>query len=197
VTWESFYLVCFLVGFLLTVIAFLAGTLHLPHVHAHVHHVGGGGAHFKGAPLSRFNFATLVAFLTWFGGTGYLLERHTGLLTLVALGLATLSGLAGASVVSWFLVKVLLARERVLDSADSEMIGVLGRVSSPVRTGGTGEMIFSRQGARTAAPVRAEEGAAIPKGTEVIVTRYEKGIAYVRCWEEMTDGQEKEGENHA
>src|SRR5262249_26779376 len=144
----------------------------------HVHHVG-GGAHVNGAPLSKFNFATLIAFLTWFGGTGYLLERHTGILAWVALGLATVSGLAGASAVSWFLVKVLLARERVLDSADSDMVGVLGRVSSAIRGGGTGEMIFSRLGSRSAAPIRSEDGAAIPKSTEVIVTRYEKGIAYV------------------
>jgi hypothetical protein len=26
----------------------------------------------------------------------------------------------------------------------------------------------------------------MPKGTEVVVTRYEKGIAYVRLWSEMT-----------
>ena len=28
-----------------------------------------------------------------------------------------------------------------------------------------------------------EDGSAIPKGSEVIVTRYEKGIAYVRLWD--------------
>lgn len=188
-SWESFYLVCFWTGFLLTMIAFLAGTLHLPHVHVHVHHPG--AAHFKGAPLAKFNFATLIAFLTWFGGAGYLLERHTGLFALAALAFAALSGLAGASAVSWFLVKILLARETALDSADSDMVGVLGRVTSGVRAGGTGEMIFSRLGARSAAPVRSEDGAAIPKSTEVVVTRYEKGIAYVRRWDEMTSEGEK------
>ena len=42
------------------------------------------------------------------------------------------------------------------------------------------------------ARARAETGAAIPKGVEVIVTRYEKGIAYVRPWDELTDSLEKE-----
>ena len=32
---------------------------------------------------------------------------------------------------------------------------------------------------------RAESGTAIPKGVEVVVTRYEKGIAYVRPWDEL------------
>ena len=37
-TWENFYLVCFLVGFLLSLLSFLGGSrLHLPKgMHAHV-----------------------------------------------------------------------------------------------------------------------------------------------------------------
>jgi hypothetical protein len=33
--------------------------------------------------------------------------------------------------------------------------------------------------------VRAEEGEAIGKGEEVYVIRYEKGIAYVKRWEDL------------
>ena len=36
-------------------------------------------------------------------------------------------------------------------------------------------------------PARSDEGFAIPKGTEVVVTRYEQGIAYVRPWEELDE----------
>ena len=43
-------------------------------------------------------------------------------------------------------------------------------------------MIYSQEGTRRAAAARSEDGIAIPKGTEVMVTRYEKGIAYVRPW---------------
>ena len=34
---------------------------------------------------------------------------------------------------------------------------------------------------------RGENGEAIPKGVEVVVTRFEKGIAYVRRWEEISE----------
>ena len=67
------------------------------------------------------------------------------------------------------------------------MIGVLGKVSSTVRPGGTGEMIFSQHGVRRCAGIRSESGVAIPKGIEVVVTRYEKGVAYVRPWDEMSE----------
>ena len=31
---------------------------------------------------------------------------------------------------------------------------------------------------------RSEDGSAIAKGTEIMVTRYERGIAYVRVWDD-------------
>jgi hypothetical protein len=66
------------------------------------------------------------------------------------------------------------------------MVGLLGRVASPIRDGGTGELIYSRAGTRRAAPARSDDGGEIARDTEVIVTRYEKGIAYVRRWDEMS-----------
>lgn len=98
-----------------------------------------------------------------------------------------MSGIGGAATIFWFLFKVLLADEKELDPADYEILGMLGRVSSPVRESGTGEMIFSQNGVRRSASIRSEMGEAIPKGTEVVVTRFEKGIAYVRRWEEISE----------
>jgi len=70
------------------------------------------------------------------------------------------------------------------------MVGVLGSICSPIRAGGTGELLYSQMGTRRACSARSEDGAAIPKGTEVVVTRYERGIAYVRLWEELTESSE-------
>jgi membrane protein implicated in regulation of membrane protease activity len=185
--WTDFYLVCFLLGFGLSALALLAGGthLHLPHLHVHhgihVPHAGGNSG------LPWFNFATVAAFLAWFGGTGYLLERYSHFWVLAALAMATLSGLAAGAVVFWFLAKILMAREAPLDPADYDMVGVLGRLSIPIRTGGTGELIYSQEGTRRVCGARAEMNLAIPKGAEVIVTRYEKGIAYVRPWEDPAD----------
>lgn len=194
-TWSDFYLICFLVGFGLSVLTLLAGNahLHLPHLHLdHGIHLGHGhGGHGGGAPW--FNFATMAAFLAWFGGTGYLLERYYGVWFVAALVVATLSGLGGASLVFLFLAKVLMRREESLDPADYEMTGVLGRLSIPIRLGGTGELIYSQEGTRRVTGARSEDGDAIPKGSEVMVTRYEKGIAYVRPWEDPAGELEPKG----
>jgi hypothetical protein len=70
------------------------------------------------------------------------------------------------------------------------MVGVYGQLTSPIREGGTGEISFSQEGVRRGAPARSEDGTAIQKSTDVVVTRYENGIAYVRRWDDLNDSKE-------
>ena len=196
-TWSAFYLICFLVGFGMSVLSLLSGSvhLHLPHLHLdHGVHLGHGHGGGNNSGAAWFNLGTLAAFLAWFGGTGYLLEHYYAVWFVAALAIATVSGLGGASVVFWFLAKVLISREEALDPADYDMVGVLGKLNMPIRPGGTGELVYAQGGTRRAAGARAESGAAIPKGVEVVVTRYEKGIAYVRPWDEFSGGLEPKSE---
>jgi hypothetical protein len=96
------------------------------------------------------------------------------------------SGLVGGGIVFLFLSKVLITEDENMDPADYEMVAVLGRICSSIRAGGTGEMIYTQMGTRRVCGARSEDATAIGKGSEVVVTRYEKGIAYVRLWSEMS-----------
>jgi hypothetical protein len=196
-TWETFYLICFVLGLSLTLLSF-AGVfshLHFGHYHMNVGHGHGGHAghvHAAGhgpqggkSGISPVNGFTLAAFLGWFGGCGYLLERYGNFLTPVVLFAATVAGLVGATMLFWFLAKVLLPHERELTAEETAVAGVLGKVSGPIREGGTGEIQFSQNGARRFAVARSEAGVAIPRGVEVVVMRYEQGIAWVRPWDEV------------
>jgi hypothetical protein len=203
-TWANFYLICFVVGFALSLLSFLGGNLrwHLPHFpHAHLappHGLassGAGSAYVRGhaGHLSPFNLVTFAAFLAWFGGAGYLLTRFSTVWVVLGLGLAVLSGIVGGGIIFVFLSHVLTSEEENLDPADFEMAGVLGRVSVSIREGGTGEIIYSQAGTRRTCGARSENNLAIPKATEVMVTRYEKGIAYVRAWSEISEEPTGEG----
>jgi len=196
-TWADFYLICFAAGFAFSLLSFLGGSLHwhLPHFshgsgHLPAGHGGapsaGGKTGTRGDHISPFNFVSLAAFLAWFGGAGFLLTRFSGLALLAGLGLATVSGLAGAMIIFLFLSRVLTSEAENLDPADFEMTGVLGRLSVPVRAGGTGELVYSQAGTRRTCGARSEDGNAMPKGSEVVVSRYEKGIAYVRLWTDIS-----------
>ena len=217
-TWSDFYLICFAVGFLLSAISFVAGGmrwhLHLPHFpHTGVHvgaNVGAGhapvaqGGAGKVAPshpghgetISPFNFVTLAAFLAWFGGTGFLITRFSSIWFALGLLLAIGAGVFGAAIVFLFLTRVLISREENMDAADYEMVGVLGRVSMPIRENGTGEIIYSQAGTRRTCGARSENSCAFEKGAEIMVTRYDKGIAYVRLWEELSNEESKQEHEH-
>jgi membrane protein implicated in regulation of membrane protease activity len=217
-TWADFYLICFAVGFCFSFFSFVfggarTGRLHLPHFHGHmgpthVPSIGVATAHGPGtashAPaasggtktqgnadggVSPFNFVTLTAFLAWFGGAGYLLTRYSSLWVGFGLLVSVVFGLVGGSIVFFFLSRVLISDEENMDSADYEMVGVLGRVCSSIRENGTGEMIYTQMGTRRVCGARSDDGGAVAKGTEVVVSRYEKGIAYVRLWSDMSGEQ--------
>ena len=208
-TWADFYLICFAVGFCFSFFTFIfggsIGRLHLPHFHGHgIGHVpsvhapvagghapvthGGGaarGAAMKGGGVSPFNPPSMAAFLAWFGGTGYLLTRFSAIWVGFGLMLSVVAGLVGGAIIFLFLSRFLISEEEYLDPADFEMIGVLGKLSMPIREGGTGELIYSQMGTRRVCGARSDGGGVMAKGTEVVVTRYEKGIAYVRLFSEM------------
>jgi membrane protein implicated in regulation of membrane protease activity len=118
------------------------------------------------------------------------LTRYSTLVLSLIMLIAAAVGMVGAWIVFLFIAKLLLKHDRELDPADYERIGVLGRIISPIREGGTGEMIFSQEGTRHTCGARSESGKALEKGAEVIITRYDKGIAYVRRWEEMAERQQ-------
>jgi len=136
------------------------------------------------AKLSWLNPSSALAFLAWFGGTGYLLTQYYAVWYVLGLVFSILAGFAGAASVSWFLVKVLLPHEVELRDADFELAGTLAKVTSSIREGGTGEITYSQDGARKCAGARSSDGKQLEKGAEVVVERYEKGIAYVARWEE-------------
>jgi hypothetical protein len=196
-SWPNFYLFCFLVGFALSALTFLAGAanIHLPRLHlpAHGgHHAAGGHGASKGAVggagshISWFNSSTIMAFLAWFGGAGYILTRVSHFVALVCLALAGLAGLVAGMIVYRFMLKLTRAGDSQMLDADYRIEGSVGTLSMPIREKGTGEVIFSLGGVRRCAGARSEAGELVEKGAEVVIERYEKGIAYVKRWDEFT-----------
>ncbi len=137
--WETFYLVCFVVGFAYTAFSFLE---------RHAERSFAYPASFSCRARRRasrrwrawarafgfFNPMTISVFLAWFGGTGYLLVHLRHIWVFAGLLFSTLSGLVGAGVVFVFAAKYLMAHESSLDPMDFEMVGVLGKVSGNIRS---------------------------------------------------------------
>ncbi|HUP28041.1 MAG TPA: hypothetical protein VM409_06370 [Chloroflexia bacterium] len=196
------FIFVFLFGLIFTVASLLLGFAHLgglngPHIGGHDfdlhidgHHVHLGGhdsghvdAHGHEGP-GILNMPTIMAFLTWFGGAGYIFRQSMALNGYVAGGLAIGSGILGGGIMFMLLARVLWPMmSKPLSSADFQKEGTAARVVSPIREGGVGEIVYNKQGTRFISGASSATGAAIPKGAEVVILRYDRGLAYV----EMVD----------
>lgn len=200
---EAAFLFCFVFGLVMSGLSFLLGSFHglggghangaghAGHVDVHLeagaHHGGLDGAGPEGTAKlghgpSPVNVNTITAFLAFFGGVGYVVYGALGLGPALALVLAVLAGLIGGAIVFFFLVRVLLAGQRFLDPSDFRLEGSVARVSQSIRADGIGEIVYARDGTRRSEGARSASGEAIPSGTEVVIVRYERGLAYVEPW---------------
>lgn len=173
----------FLFGLLFTLGSLLLGVADLGVDTDHGDH--GGGAH---GFASFINISSILAFLTWFGGVGYLARNGFGWPWFLAIVVAVAGGLLAGWVVLWFVRKVLRSPNDTLDPQDFERVGVLARVTSSIREGGVGEIVWEQRGTRMVTSARAESAEPIGRGTEVLILRVERGMAVVAPFDGLLHG---------
>ena len=183
---ETFFLACFAIGLLFTLASFVLGGHHIGHLHVGHLHVDAGHA-ADATPL--LNGSSLVGGLTWFGAAGYVLTRLAGFSLPAALVGALAVGALGWYLVARFL-GLILRGEVEMDPADYRLEGTVGKISVGIPGGGTGEILFEKAGTRRSEAARALDGAAIPKGAEVVITAYRDGFATVQPWGEFLAARE-------
>ena len=197
---ETLFLGCFAFGLIFTVASFGVGALgadhgiHLPGGDAHA----GGAGHADHGHVSPFNLSVISAFLAWFGGAGWLLTKYSSLAALATTLVASAAGVVGGGIVFLVLSRYVLPRLTTMRDADYRIEGVAGKITSPIREGGTGEVVYTLAGARRVDGARSVGGDAIEQGAEVVIHRIEKGIAYVQRWDQFArDNQLPAGDTAA
>jgi len=180
---DAFFVGCFLFGLLFAFISLFFGFTDLD-VDGGV--FGGGdanaGGHDGPGPV---NVSTILAFAAWFGGVGYLARHGLGWVSIVSVAVAVAGGLAGSALIYQFLVRVVGPADKAMNPEDYRLPGTLARVTSPIRSGGTGEIVYEQAGSRQVSAARASNGSAIDRGTEVIVLEAGSGIALVEPWDTL------------
>ena len=160
----------FLFGLLLTAATLLLGVADLG-----VHH-----GHADDAGLLPASLGAFLVFLSWLGGVGFVLRRAADWPLIAALPVAALLGIGVAAVVQRAVSKLSNPAGSVLEPEQYRLPGTLGRVSSSIRAGGTGEVIYEQGGVRHVVAARASGAQALPRGTEVVVLSVDRGHCHRR-----------------
>jgi hypothetical protein len=140
---------------------------------------GDPNTHGHSSGPSPLSLSTIMIFLTWFGAAGYIARTWGGLAAGIAIPLATVAGIAGGAIVWLFLAKVLWRGQSQLDPEKYDVTGTPATVTSAIRAGGTGEIVYTLDGKRRVDGARTVDGSPLPDGAEVTIVRYRAGIAYV------------------
>ncbi|MGB3307613.1 MAG: NfeD family protein [Thermomicrobiales bacterium] len=187
---DAILLGCFLFGLIFTVLTLLLGFADVG-LHGDHGDAGESGHDFFGHDIVNglLNVSSILAFVTWFGGIGYLVRVGAGVFAPIAVVIGVAGGLVAALGVSWFMVKVLRPAGQELNPADYEMAGVIARVTSSIRAGGFGEIVYEMGGTRHVGTAQADTGEPIGRGTEVIVLRVERGVAIVDTVARLMDNE--------
>lgn len=195
----SFFVGCFAFGLLFTVATFLLGGFGGTGSHGGAHGLLGGltGSHgsahahaYSANQVSPFSFSTLSAFLTWFGGAGYLLTRYSPLAALAVTLAAIVAGALGAALFFTAIARFIVPRLTVLNPEDYRVEGAVARVTTSIQPGRIGEIMYTLGGTRHADGARSESAGSIERGTQVVILRIEKGIAYVEPWATFADSHQ-------
>lgn len=172
----------FLFGVLFTVGSLLLGFADLG-VDSDADH-GGDIGHDHGF-AGLLNASSILAFITWFGGIGYVVRNGLGWIWPLALVIGFIGAYGAAWVAYQFVRRILRSPDDSLDPHDYERVGVLARVTSSIRSGGVGEIVWEQKGSRMVTSARAIGEAPIGRGTEVLILRVDKGLAIVEPFDPL------------
>jgi membrane protein implicated in regulation of membrane protease activity len=178
---DAILLGMFFFGLLFTVGSFVLGVIDVGWDASH-----SGGDH-QGHGV--FNVGVILTFITWLGGVTYLARNSFDL----ALAISLAAGLIAAILAAYGIYRLLAwvrSRENVMRAEDYRLPGQIARITSSIRSGGTGEIVYEQQGRRQVAAARSESGEALARGDEVVILRVEKGIAYVELWDRLVGGDD-------
>jgi hypothetical protein len=79
-----------------------------------------------------------------------------------------------------------------LESRDFSLPGTPARVVSSIRAGGVGEIVYTKGGTRFTAGAQGVDDSPIARGAEVVILRYERGLAQVQEVDTLLAGNTSE-----
>lgn len=165
---QAFFFVCFGVGVGYITLAFIIGEA-LSSFDADIGLDSG---------VSPFKLSILAAFLTVFGGVGFILNDR--MITFLALICAAIAGLIAAVVIYRFVIVPLHKAQSTSAAEKESFIGCIATVSESIPQEKYGKITYRMNGNTYTAPAKSEDGTEIKRNEEVVIVHIEKNTYLVR-----------------
>lgn len=182
---STIYLICFGVGLVFSIV-----TTTMGHIFGggHGEHLDGSGGHAEAGAdasdlpgISALSPMILSCFTTAFGGLGMLLSRIEATRNpLLSAPLALLASFMISGALLFLLRKMIQKTQGSSESKVASLPGSIATIITPIPVNGVGEIAYVQGGTRYTAPAREEQGASVPNGQTVTITRVVGAQFYVK-----------------
>lgn len=168
---QAFFIVCFGVGAGYAVLSFFLGEIiGLFDFDTEFDFIGDG--------VSPLKPSVVAAFLTVFGGCGFLLIRRADVLTAVAM--AFLAAMAVAYLMYRYIILPLHRAQNTSAVEKQSLIGHDAAVTESIPQGRFGKITYYVNGNTYSAPAKTEDGGELARGAAVEIVSIERNTYYVR-----------------
>ncbi|WP_054706440.1 NfeD family protein [Bacillus sp. JCM 19041] len=121
----------------------------------------------------------ILSTLSFFGASAYLLERFSPFTSAISASIAVVIALVLAILFNLFILTPLQHAEESNAYDDEDLEGRTGEIILSIPTDGYGEVVLRGDSGTIAKTAACVDGTEIQAGTEVVIVKIEKGIAYV------------------
>lgn len=133
------------------------------------------------------NPALILAFITFFSASAYILELVTSLPTLVIAAIAIVIAFILDTILNLFIFIPMASAEESLSYTEESLKGRVGKIIIPIPLNGFGEIFIESKSGMISKPAASYDNEIIAEGKRVLVIEVKKGVLYVIPYENDLD----------
>ncbi|ASN06039.1 hypothetical protein [Virgibacillus necropolis] len=131
--------------------------------------------------------ALILAFITLFSATGYVLEVLTSLSSLLIIVISIFTAFILDALLNLFVLIPMSSAEESLSYTEESLKGRVGKIIISIPENGFGEIIIPSKSGMISKPSASYENLAIAEGKQVLVLDVVKGVLYVVPYDDDLD----------
>ncbi|WP_404452284.1 hypothetical protein LG329_18250 [Virgibacillus necropolis] len=140
-----------------------------------------------GQSISFLHPALLLAFITFFSASGYVMELVTSISSLFIIVISIIIAFILDTLLNIFVLIPMASAEESLSYTEESLVGRVGKIIIPIPENGFGEIVIESKSGMISKPASSYENTVIDEGMKVLVIEVKNGVLYVDPYENLDD----------